>query len=259
MPRADAMKSLPQTTSVSRKPARQPTRRRRLNRVVGIIVVLWAVGFIISPVILRLLQEASLGPLQKAAWKGDLSFVKSLVKHGTPVNQACDFNHWTALHATAHAGHVEIAEFLIQQGANVNVRDKDGYTPLHNTADSFVKGRPPKRTEADRNRIAALLLKHGALVNANINHGDTPLHGAVETNNVALVQLLLENGANANIQQAQGMTPLHFALSAGNGLVQVVRLLLAHGADSSVIDEYGHTPTDYAEDYHPKLLELLGK
>jgi ankyrin repeat protein len=217
------------------------------------------VGFLAFIVIVKLLQESSFGLLQKAAWNGDLSMVKWSIEQGTSVDQLSDFNRWTALHVAAHKGHVEIAEFLIKRGANVNVKDKDGYTPLHNTADSFVKGRPPKRTEAERNRIAALLLKHGAHVNATINHGETPLHDAVLTNNVALIQLLLENGANPNIQQAQGMTPLHFALFAGTDRVQVVCLLLSHGADSGITDENGYTPTDLAKDYHPKLLELLGK
>jgi ankyrin repeat protein len=253
------MESLSETTSASRKGPCQPARRNRLNRVIGIIVLLWAVGFMISPLILKLLQEASFGPLQKAARYGDLSLVKFFIAQGTPVDQPCDFNRWTALHVAAEKGHIKITEFLIKQGANVNVKDKDGYTPLHNTADSFLKGFPRKRTEANRNRIAALLLKHGALVNATINNGDTPLHGAALTNNVALVQLLLENGANPNIQQSQGMTPLHFALVAGKDRVQVVRLLLAHGADSSIKDEYGHTATEYAKRYHPKLLELFGE
>lgn len=253
------MKYLRETTSASHKVSSQRARRSQLQRVGRIIVVLWIVGFIAFLVIVKLLQESSFGLLQRAARNGDLSLVKWSIEQGTSVDQPCDFNRWTALHATAHKGHVEIAEFLIKHGANVNVKDKDGYTPLHNTADSFVKGRPPKRTEAERNRIAALLLKHGAHVNATINHGETPLHDAALTNNVALVQLLLENGANPNIQQAQGITPLHFALSAGKDRVQVVRLLLAHGADSSVTDENGHTPTDLAKDYHPKLLELLGK
>jgi len=217
------------------------------------------VGFIAFLVIVKLLQESSFGLLQKAARNGDLSLVKWSIEQGTSVDQPCDFNRWTALHAAAHKGHVEIAEFLLKQGANVSVKDKDGYTPLHNTADSFLKGFPRKRTEADRNRIAILLLKYGARVNATIDHGETPLHKAALANNVALVQLLLENDAGPNIQQAQGMTPLHFALFAGKGRVQVVHLLIAHGADSSVTDEYGRTPTDYAKDYHPKLLELLGE
>jgi ankyrin repeat protein len=197
--------------------------------------------------------------MQKAAWKGDLSFVKSLVEHGIPVDQACEFNRWTVLHAAAHAGSVEIAEFLIKHLANVNVKDKDGYTALHNTAHSFLKSGPHKSTEAHRNRIAALLLEHGALVNATTNNGETVLHNAALMNNTELVQLLLENGADPNIQQAQGMTPLHFALSAGKDRLQVVRLLVAHGADSSVRDEYGRTPKDYAKDHHPKPLELLGE
>jgi len=255
----DAMKSLRETNSSSRKVPGQHTQRSRLQRVGRIIVVLLIVGLIAFPVIVKFLQESSFGPLQKAARNGDLSLVKWSIEQGTSVDQPCDFNRWAALHVAAHKGHVEIAEFLLKQGANVNLKDKDGYTPLHNTADSFVKGRPPKRTEPERNRIAALLLKYGAQVNATINHGETPLHRAVLTNNVALVQLLIEIGANPNIQQAQGMTPLHFALSAGKDRVQVVRLLLRHGADSSVTDEYGRTATDYAKDYHPKLLELLGE
>ncbi|MDH4240830.1 MAG: ankyrin repeat domain-containing protein [Phycisphaerae bacterium] len=253
------MKSLRETTSASRKVSGQHTRRSRLQRVGRIIVVLWIVGFIAFLVIVKLLQESSFGPLQRAAQNGDLPAVKSLIEQGTPVDHPCDFNRWTALHAAAHKGNVEIAEYLLKQGANVDVKDKDGYTPLHNTADSFLKGFPRKRTEADRNRIAALLLKYGAHVNATINHGDTPLHRAAITNNVALVQLLLENGADPNIQQSQGMTPLHFALGAGKDRVQVVHLLLAHGADSSSTDEYGRTATDNAKLYHPKLLELLGE
>jgi ankyrin repeat protein len=253
------MESLSQTTSVNPNISGPPVRMSRLSQVGRIIVFLWVSGLIVFIVIAKLLQEDSFGPLQRASRNGDLSLVKSLVERGTPIDQACDFNRWTALHAAAHEGHLAIAEYLLTQGASVNVKDKDGYTPLHNTADSFVKGDPSKRNEADRNRIAALLLKYGARVNATIHHGETPLHEAALRNNVGLVQLLVENGADPNIQQAQGMTPLHFAFSAGEDRLQVVRLLLRHGADSSVTDEYGRTPKDYAKDYHPKLLELLGE
>lgn len=251
------MKFLNETKPTIRNILAKLSQRSLLVRVGKIITVLWVVGFIVFIVTVKLLQDASFGPLQKAAWKGDLSLVKLLIEQGTPVNKSCDFNRWTALHAATHKGYVEIAEFLIKHGADVNVKDKDGYTALHNTADSFLKGFPRKRTEVDRNRIAALLLKHGANVNATTNHGETVLHGAALTNNVGLVQFLLKKGADSNIQQSQGITPLHFALSAGENRLEVVRLLLSHGADLNVTDENGRTPKDYAEDYHPKLLELL--
>jgi len=253
------MESQSETTSVSEKGSGQAARSSRLERVGRIIVLLWAVGFVLLPLIVKLVQEARFGVLQKAARNGELYTVKSLIEQGAAVDEACDFNRWTALHAAAHKGHFQIAEYLIKHGANVNVKDEDGYTPLHNTAHSFLKGSPPKRTEADRNRIAALLLEYGATVNATINHGETPLHEAALTNNIGLVQLLLENGGGPNIQQAQGMTPLHFALFAGKDRLEVVRLLVRHGADSSVKDEYGRTPIDYAKDYHPKLLEFPGE
>jgi len=251
------MESVSQPASSRRKAPRRSTRMRRLERAGRIIVLLWVFGLVMFIVIAKLLQEASFGHLQRAAWQGDLSIVRRLVEESVSVNQPCDFHGWTALHAAAHKGHVEIARFLLKQGANVNVEDDDGYSPLHNTADSVLKGFPRKRTEADRNRIAALLLEYGARVDATINHGDTPLHCAVATDNVGLVQLLLKNGADPNIQQAQGMTPLHFAFSAGKDRMQVVRLLLSHSADSSVTDEYGRTPMDYAKDYHPKMFELF--
>ena len=257
MPRDRTMEPADRRTACNREVRGHPRLVDLLRRVAKVIVVFWVVGFVVVLVGIKCWQEALLGPLQRAARDGDLPLVKSLIGQGTSVDEACDFKGWTALHFAAHRGHVAIAEFLLDQGANVSVRDKDGYTPLHNTADSSTKGRPPKRTEAERNRIAALLLKHGANVNATTNHGETPLHNAALPNNTGLVQLLLENGADPNIRQAQGMTPLHVAFFSGEDRAQIARLLLHYGADPSARDEYGHTPRDLAKEYHPQLLELF--
>lgn len=58
----------------------------------------------------------------------------------------------------------EVAEFLLEMGADVNAQDKGGLIPLHN-ASSY-----------GHLDIAALLLKHNTIVNATDKWGFTPLH-----------------------------------------------------------------------------------
>jgi hypothetical protein len=51
----------------------------------------------------------------------------------TPLHQSCLGGH-TGLHGAAQEGsrgHKEIVIYLLDHGANVNVRDKKGFTPLH--------------------------------------------------------------------------------------------------------------------------------
>jgi ankyrin repeat protein len=57
-----------------------------------------------------------------------------------------------ALHLAASEGHYEAAEFLIHAGANVNVMDRWGSTPLQDAI------------TASHDRVAELLMKHGARV-----------------------------------------------------------------------------------------------
>ena len=41
---------------------------------------------------------------------------------------------WTALHSAAQNGHLEVTQYLISQGAEVNQGDNDGVTALHSAA-----------------------------------------------------------------------------------------------------------------------------
>lgn len=61
--------------------------------------------------------------------KGDEEGIAALVAEGADVNIA-DFDDRTALHVAACEGHAKVVEFLLNQGANVNARDRWGSTPL---------------------------------------------------------------------------------------------------------------------------------
>jgi ankyrin repeat protein len=74
------------------------------------------------------------------------------------------------LHHAVNFGHKEIAELLIAGGADVNVKDKNEWTPLHNAARN------------GRKEIVELLLAKGAAVNAKDKVGHTPVDSAERKN-----------------------------------------------------------------------------
>jgi ankyrin repeat protein len=73
-------------------------------------------------------------PLHCATWKGHPEVVKALLAAGADVNSVNQNEHWgtTPLHAAAHANQAVIAQLLIDHGANPS-RDSEGRTPLFHT------------------------------------------------------------------------------------------------------------------------------
>jgi uncharacterized protein len=71
-------------------------------------------------------------PIHFAAWSGHFEIVKLLVSKGVNVNLVNDHHGETALHHAAYgeSESAELVEFLVANGANTGIRDKDGKTPL---------------------------------------------------------------------------------------------------------------------------------
>jgi len=68
-----------------------------------------------------------------AAQKGHLSVVEYLVNQKADIN-AKDKNDWTPLHYAAQKGHLSVVEYLVNQKADINTKDEDNKTPLHYAA-----------------------------------------------------------------------------------------------------------------------------
>jgi hypothetical protein len=102
---------------------------------------------------------------------------------------------------------------LLGKGADVNFKNRFGFTPLHYAVMSCGSGQPEVMGSAH------LLLEKGADVNAPLSKGDTPLHKAVDGNDLALVKLLLEYGADPNAQGRKGRTPISRAEQMGNAAI----------------------------------------
>lgn len=122
---------------------------------------------------------------------------------------------FTALMVAVSKYNKEIVKILIDAGADLNLRDNNGYTALNH-----VKG-----YEED---MAALLLKNGANPNLkDYRRGRTPL--MTVAGNKERAALLLENGANPNLIDADFYTALMYV--AQNGTKEVAEMLLRAGAD----------------------------
>ncbi|XP_025078776.1 LOW QUALITY PROTEIN: ankyrin repeat domain-containing protein 39-like [Pomacea canaliculata] len=117
------------------------------------------------------------------------------------VNQTMDeMNFERGLWSAALSGEIDELERRLAHGADVNARDKSGYTALHYAARSGHRD------------VCCLLLNHGAEVNATTTAGSaTPLHRAAYMGHADIVQLLLSHGANPHLTDSDGMTALHKA------------------------------------------------
>jgi ankyrin repeat protein len=139
--------------------------------------------------------------VRRLAQRGGARTVDSHSKDGfTPLALACFF------------GHQEIAGYLVDQGANVNLAATNPMrvAPLHASV------------AARQFWITRMLVSSGANVNQAQQNGFTPLHAAAQNGDAGTVNLLLENGADRGARADSGQTPLDLALLKGNAEVAAI-------------------------------------
>ncbi|KAL5283184.1 ANKRD17 family protein [Megaselia abdita] len=134
------------------------------------------------------------------------------------VDSETDSNHDTALTLACAGGHEELVELLISRNADIEHRDKKGFTPLILAA------------TAGHQKVVDILLKHGAQLEAQSERTkDTPLSLACSGGRYEVVELLLNYGANKEHRNVSDYTPL--SLAASGGYVNIINLLLRSGAE----------------------------
>jgi ankyrin repeat protein len=113
-------------------------------------------------------------------------------------------NGYTALHMVISKNNFELIQLLLDKGANINIRDSNGNTPLNIACSlSIVKV-----------NIIKLLIDRYVVEDININipnnDGDTALSLACKNHNIIIIDYLLKNGAidSINNQNNNGETPL---------------------------------------------------
>lgn len=121
--------------------------------------------------------------LKMAAADDDLESVERLLREGAHINARKGAYKTTALMEASVQGNVDVMRFLIENGADVNLVDKDGWTALMGA------------TVERRLESVKLLLEVGAHVDAENDKGQTALVMASGPEHTEIREALLEHGA----------------------------------------------------------------
>jgi uncharacterized protein len=134
-----------------------------------------------------------------------------------------------AIHYFCLQGQLEIVQFLLDQGIDVQALGQAKNTPLHYAVSS------------DKLALVQLLIARGAKVEARNKAGMRALHWAAELGNLAILDLLLSHKAKVKIKGntsfiiSQTHSPLY--LAAQKGHLELVRRLLSAGAEVNVLND----------------------
>ena len=208
--------------------------------------------------------------LNNAAAIGDLQEVRNLIEKQNYSPNYTGFTGWnhTPLAVAAKHGQRKVMEYLIEKGADINLKGHWG------TGDSAME----KALIAGQTQSVVTLLQHNAVlpsyldktdianrllikaagsndtwsIEQLLNHTEadtnthdtfmkrTPLHNAVMNDSLDATIKLIEKGAKVNVEDVNGWTPLHYA--ASNSDTQFAKLLIEKGAKINAVDHNERTP-----------------
>lgn len=110
----------------------------------------------------------------------------------------------TAMHAVVQRRDLTWVRFLLQRGANPNIADKNGVTPLQIAVQlGFIEG-------------VERLVQGGAEVDVPDSTGETPLITAIHRRDSAMVEMLVANGANPDRTDNSGRSARDYAALMGD-------------------------------------------
>ncbi|XP_009880933.1 PREDICTED: protein phosphatase 1 regulatory subunit 12A isoform X5 [Charadrius vociferus] len=197
--------------------------------------------------------------------------VKFLVENGANINQP-DNEGWIPLHAAASCGYLDIAEYLISQGAHVGAVNSEGDTPLDIAEEEAMEellqnevNRQGVDIEAARKEEERIMLRDARqwLNSGHINDvrhaksGGTALHVAAAKGYTEVLKLLIQARYDVNIKDYDGWTPLHAA--AHWGKEEACRILVENLCDMEAVNKVGQTAFDVADEDILGYLEELQK
>ncbi len=206
-------------------------------------------------------SQKGITPLYVAAFHGSMDAARYLIKHGADVRagqakEITDYNillnavkskspemlrlilsvHDNAkkaiqkvqkikgvLEELVSKGHLDLAQILLDFGADPNIGDSQKCTSLHHAAE---------RGDVDG---AKMLISAGAIIDICDCFEETPFFVACKVNELEIARLLLDKGANVSHKNMDQMECIHYA--ASGGLDEQIKMLIQHGANVNVLYE----------------------
>jgi len=139
-----------------------------------------------------------------------------------------------------------LAQLLIENGADVNIKDEYGGTLLMDCSN-----------QQDNSYLASSLLDHGAEIEAVNEDLRTPLMVACENGRPNMTRLLVSRGAQVNKVDRYGRTAIILAILDGYNTMEILQILLDAGAEINIRDEDDRSALDYARDNNDEVEQFL--
>jgi ankyrin repeat protein len=188
----------------------------------------------------------------------DIEMMKVLISAGADINHRDKRTGYTPLMNALNSCNTQVAKFLIEKGADINLKSNDGATALIlscGCSEEIAKQLLDKGAdinaltdrgmgvftqctsvglgrEAVSYEFAEFLLSKGADIDEKNTTGSyagyTPLFWAVLSDEEKLVSFLVKHGADVNAKSNNGKTPLSIATEAGSA--NIVEILKSAGA-----------------------------
>jgi ankyrin repeat protein len=208
-----------------------------------------------------------------AAREGHQRAASALVEAGADVNQVSG-DKFSPLVMSIINGHLDLAKYLLDHGANPNVATETGITALYAAIDVQWAPKtwfPQPSTEQEKVTYLELmtaLLDRGANVNPQVGEkpwfrsftndytwvdpaGATPLWRAAQSSDVVAMRLLMAHGADPKIATKSGDTPLmaaagigwaaNWSVNAPYPALEAVKYCVELGNDVNAADNRGYT------------------
>ncbi|MBI9079246.1 MAG: ankyrin repeat domain-containing protein [Pseudodesulfovibrio sp.] len=185
----------------------------------------------------------------------DLEAVKLLHSHGAKINHPDDTGQSMLIGTFLHKRY-DVLDFLVANGANINMVNNYGHTTLM-TAITYLGGDDAKTVFKFLEKFITLKPKLDLQQIKTSHGGYSALYLAARFGFVNAGKLLLDNGASIDIKSlATGGTPLHIA--AGANQIDFAKFLIKHKANLEIFDKSGSTPLIVAVTHaHADMVEVL--
>jgi len=205
--------------------------------------------------------------LRAACWAGHLECVDILLNSGADVNQM-DSEGRTAMIAACYMGHVDCVRTLIIWGADIEIMDQDGRSALSVAvtceSDNAAKlvtllvdnGANPNLVDKDgmsplliaafegKHQVCEILLENNSDMDHADKEGKTALFAAACMGHLEILNLLMFWGCYVDGIDNEGRTVL--SVAAAEGSAPIVKVLLARGLDEQHRDNAGWGPLHYS-------------